>query len=372
MNATAAPRTIALLLLAAALCCGHAGAAEAKDVVVLTSGERVEGKITQENDLVVFLLVGEGEQRGISRTRIKEIIRGGANPQASVPKTDAPATGEGEKKEGAAGQALDPAPDPAPDLGAFPPVEEKSETQKLYDELKDLGHSQREKRAAAMARAKELGFRAVPVLLQVFHPKAKAPPELRLGALRALVELGPLDRQGAQTLGWVVMKDADFEVRREAAKAIRLLKDDRAIGYVLQWATNPDPRVQRQAAFALREINDDRAFATLANAIPPPEANATPPSEGDVKTREVMVPGPMGTKIPLTLVDRPVSGTVANTMSPPAEVLQMASGKKMGGLQGVWINWLNEKVGIWTKEERDEAFKNRSLMGRMGDPQARP
>lgn len=186
------------------------------------------------------------------------------------------------------------------------------------------------------------------------------------------MELGPLDKQGAQTLGWVVMKDTDFEVRREAAKAIRLLKDDRAIGYVLQWATNPDPRVQRQAALALREINDDRAFATLANAIPPPEANAAPPSEGDVKTREVMVPGPMGTRIPLTLVDRPVSGTVANTMSPPAEVLQMASGKKMGGMQGVWINWLNEKVGIWTKEERDEAFKNRSLMGRMGDPQARP
>lgn len=355
-------RSMALLLLAAALCGGRAGAAEAKDVVVLSSGERVEGQITQENDLVVFLIVGDGEQRGISRSRIKEIIRGGAAPQSAVPKTDVPV--EGEKQQGAA--------DPAPDLGAFPPVEEKSETQKLYDELKDLGDSQREKRSAAMARAKELGFRAVPVLLQVFHPKAKAPPELRLGALRALVELGPLDKQGAQTLGWVVMKDTDFEVRREAAKAIRLLKDDRAIGYVLQWATNPDPRVQRQAALALREINDDRAFATLANAIPPPEANAAPPSEGDVKTREVMVPGPMGTKIPLTLVDRPVSGTVANTMSPPAEVLQMASGKKMGGMQGVWINWLNEKVGIWTKEERDEAFKNRSLMGRMGDPQARP
>lgn len=353
------------LLLAAALGGGRAGAAEARDVVVLAGGERVEGKITQENDLVVFLIVGDGEQRGIARSRIKEIIRGGANPQPSVPKTDAAVRGEGAKPEAAAAG-------PAPDLGAFPPVEEKSETQKLYDELKDLGHTQRAKRAAALARAKELGFRAVPVLLQAFHPQAKAPPELRLGALRALVELGPLDKQGAQTLGWVVMKDTDFEVRREAAKAIRLLKDDRAIGYVLQWATNPDPRVQRQAALALREINDDRAFATLANAIPPPEANATPPSEGDVKTREVLVPGPMGTRIPLTLVDRPVSGTVANTMSPPAEVLQMASGKKMGGLQGVWINWLNEKVGIWTKEERDEAFKNRSLMGRMGDPQARP
>lgn len=360
-------RCVALLLFAAALGCTRAAAAEAKDVVVLNSGERVEGRITQENDLVVFLIAGEGEQRGISRSRIKEIIRGGANPQPSVPKTDAPASGEG-AKESAAGQA----PDPAPDLGAFPPVEEKTETQKLYDELKDLGHSQREKRAGALARAKDLGFRAVPVLLQVFHPKAKAPPELRMGALRALVELGPLDRQGAQTLGWVVMKDPDYEVRREAAKAIRLLKDDRAIGYVLQWATNPDPRVQRQAALALREINDDRAFATLANAIPPPEANATPPSEGDVKTREVMVPGPAGTRVPVTLVDRPVSGTVANTMSAPAEVLQVASGKKMGGLQGVWINWLNEKVGIWTKEERDEAFKNRSLMGRMGDPQARP
>lgn len=358
-------RILALLLLAAALCGGRAGAAEAKDVVVLTSGERVEGQITQENDLVVFLIVGDGEQRGLSRSRIKEIIRGGAQAQAPAPKTEAPAAGGGEG-------AKDVAADPAPDLGAFPPVEEKTETQKLYEELKGLGDSQREKRAMAMARAKELGFRAVPVLLQAFHPKAKAPPELRLGALRALVELGPLDKQGAQTLGWVVMKDTDFEVRREAAKAIRLLKDDRAIGYVLQWATNPDPRVQRQAALALREINDDRAFATLANAIPPPEANAAPPSEGDVKTREVMVPGPAGTRVPVTLVDRPVSGTVANTMSAPAEVLQMASGKKMGGLQGVWINWLNEKVGIWTKEERDEAFKNRSLMGRMGDPQARP
>lgn len=359
-------RTIGILSLCLALAAASACAAEeapaAPDVLELKSGERVEGRIVNETEFAYFVAIEGGEQRGIAKTRVKSLKRGAApaaqpvaEPKAEAPQTPAP-------------PAANP---PAGNVPLFPPVKEAPEAdelQALVAQLKDLGAPQRDLRAAALKRANDLGFRAVPVLLAMLRPENKQPPELRMGALRALTDLGPLDAQGAVTLGWAAMMEPDPEVRREAARTIRALKEDRAVEWILQFAVRDDARYRTPAALALREINDDRAFATLAGLIPMPTVNAANPGNGPTEIRRVDLPiGPHGTRMPIHLPTSDVIGTVENATSPPAEALKVIAQKDIGSLPGVWIAWLNEKVGTWTREERERSRKE-SLVNKIGNP----
>lgn len=329
-------------------------AAEAPDVIVLKDGRKVEGKITREDDNAVFLKTDNGEERGIARLRIAEIHKGGAGLAAEK----VPAGGP--QKGGPAAQQPGP---------KEPGNELQLETEALYEQLVDLGHPSKDKRKAAIERAKSLGFRAMPILLAIFHPKQKTAPELRIGAVRALIELAPLDQQGADTLGYVAMKDPDAEVRREACRAIKVMKEDRALNYILQFAIREDKQIQFPAARALREINDDRVFSTLAQVIPPVQAEHANPDNLSGPVREVELPvGPLGSKMPVFLPSGPVSGTVTNISSPPADALKIISGKDLGNFQSVWINWLQEKIGAITQKDREEAFKKRSMRDRIGSP----
>ncbi|MCZ7644712.1 MAG: HEAT repeat domain-containing protein [Planctomycetota bacterium] len=351
-------RRLGLFILLAGLCVSSRAEEPVKpDRVELKSGEEVVGKIVNETDLAVFIQVDGGEQRGIAKTRIKRIQRG------------AQAVAQAQAPEPAPGPAQVPAAEP--DAPVFPPAAEarKKETEALFEQLKDLGAPQREKRSAALKQAVELGFRAVPVLLAVFDPDNKQPPEMRMGALRALAELGPLDQQGALVVGWAAMQDPDLEVRREAARTIRALKEDRAIGWILQFALREDARQRVPAAAALREIDNDLAFAELARHVPQPTVNAANPGTGPSEVRRMDLPiGPLGSKMPIFLPTQEVSGTADNIASPASDALKQIAGKDLGNLPGVWMNWLNEKVGLWSKEEREKAYKDRSLINKIGSP----
>ena len=342
-------RWIVIQALAAMLIAFASGerltAAEGADVVHLKDGRKKIGRIERQTDAAVFLEIEPGEVLPISRDRIDRIERVVAQPAT-------------------------PAVKPAPEE-AMPPTQ-KAETQRIFEDLKDLGHSSRDLRKAAMKRALDEGFRAVPVLLAMFHPQQKATPELRIGALRALAQLGPLDKQAAETLGWIAMKAENREVHREACRTIRHLKEDRAINYILQFSISKDKATQIAAARALREVNDDRAFAALAGSVPQPSVNMNAP-ENATSVREI--PNmPIGGMLrgPLFLPTREVQGTAENIMSPQAETLTMIAGKKLGGLPGVWLNWWREKVGVWTTSEREDAYRKHrgSLLNKMGSPQA--
>jgi len=348
-------RTLAVLLIAAA----HLAIASrswAEDIVVLQDGRKITGTIFREDEIAVFLKVEGGEERGIPKVRIAEIQRD-AKVGKSAPLAGAPKPLAQVPKDGNAPLL------PDPDI-------EKKDNQEIMEKLADLGDSSRDKRKAALERAKELGFRAMPVLLSMFNPRRPQSADLRIGALRALAELGPLDQQGAETIGYTAMKDLDPEVRREAARAIRTLKDDRSVNYVLQFAAREDKQVQFQAARALREINDDRAFAMLAQVIPQVSVQGSAPPTRE-PGREVMLPvGPMGSLAPVTLPEGSVSGVVANVNSPAADALRVISGKDLGGMQMVWLNWINEKIGATTQYEREQMVKKKSLGSKLGQPVA--
>lgn len=360
-------RHLTALALALALLCGLAAAQEqpdplALDEVELKNGKSFRGSIFKEDPDVIFLRLENGEQIAIARTRVKRVVKAAdfkKQPPGERPAVEAPPAAVPEHV--------------APPPKAFPiqaPVVPQEEVQAIFGQLKDLGDPLRDKRMAALERAKELGFRAVPVLLAVFDPKQNHAPELKIGALRALAELGPLDMQGAHTLAFAAMKDPNLEVRREAARTIRLLKEDRGIEWLLQFAVRDNKAYLVPAALALKEINDDRAFATLASVVPAPTVNAAMPQEGASNVRRVDLPvGPGGAKMPVFLSDSEVVGTAENVGSPPADALKIISGKDLGSTPGVWINWINEKTGLLSEEERKEAYKNRSLINRMGDPQ---
>lgn len=342
---------VAMLGLSAGLNVRSLCAAETGDMIVLNDGRKVEGKIVREDENAIFLKVENGEERGISKLRIKEIYRNGARPGGA---NVVPAA------EPKAAEALPEPKAPGMDLN--------EETRAIYDQLTDLGHSSKDKRKAAIERTKALGFKAMPVLQAIFHPGNKSTPDLRIGALRAMVELAPLDQTGAEVLGYVAMKDPDYEVRREACQAIRAMKDDRAINYILQFAIREDKQIQFPAARALRELNDDRVFATLAQIIPPVEVqNPNPDQKGRV--REMNLPtGPLGASMPIYLPESSVAGTVTNIDSPPATALKIISGKELGNFQTVWINWVQEKIGAYTQKDREEAYRKRSMRDKMGSP----
>lgn len=332
-------------------------AAEGQDVVILKDGRKKVGKIEKETASAVFLEIEPGEVLPIGKERIKKIVRSGEhNTDPRAPQSSR--IGRKVKE-----------PDP---LAAAVKAAQQGEAKRIYEALEDLGHSHRDRRKAALKRALDEGFRAVPILLAMFHPQQNASAELQIGALRALAQLGPLDNQAAQTLGWIAMKAKNREVHREACRTIRFLKEDRALQYVLQFSISKDRATQVAAARALREINDDRAFASLAVSIPQPTMNANvPESATDIREIPDM---PLGGSLrgPLFLPSREVQGTAENIMSPQAETLTMIAGKKLGGLPAVWVNWINEKAGTWTRQEREDAYRDRkgSLINRMGSPQA--
>ncbi len=328
------------------------------DVVIYKDGRKKTGKIQSETETAVYLEIEEGEVLPIAKSRIDHVVRSGANtqvePQKVLPEGDAAAPPKRNLHK--------PKPGPTPKVDP--------ETKRIYDSIKDLGHSSRDLRNATMKRTLDIGFRAVPVILAFYNPRQKVSPELKIGGLRALAELGPLDNTAAKTLGWVAMKAQNREVMREACRTIQCLKEDRALQYILGFATSKDRGAQVSAARALREINDDRSFAALAGSVPPPKVNANVP-QASAKVREIPnMPLGNGLRGTLFLPENEVMGTAENLMSKPAETLTMIAGKKLGGSPGVWINWLNEKVGVWTQRERQEASRNRgSVLNKMGSPQ---
>jgi len=330
------------LLLALALAVNSAQAAETHDVVVLKDGRTVEGKIVREDESAIFMDVGGGEERGIAKVRIAEVKR--------APKQAEPKAGPGVPEPNAAEMA--------------------HEDQKIYKDLEGLASPSKFVRKDAIELAKKLGLRAVPVLLGTLNPKNKVSVEMRIGALRALAELGPLDNQGAITVGWSAMKDPDFEVRREAIAAIHALKDDRSMEYMLKFAASDDAASRYAAARALRELNDDRAFAALASAIPAPQVTANVPDHPQAIQRMDLPVGPGGSKMPVFLPQGEVQGVAEGVGSPMAEALKIISGKDLGSNGSVWLNWLNEKVGAFTRKELAEVYKNHSILNKMGSPQA--
>jgi hypothetical protein len=340
-----------------AFACARAPAAEEKAVIVLKDGREIAGVVVREDANAVFLKAENGEERGIARARIEKIIRAGeqrADPSqpAAVAATKPPAT---------------------PPNAAPPPISdakqhELAENRELFEELKALGDPSREKRQGALARAKDLGFRAVPILTGSLHPKAKMPVELRLGCLRALAELGPLDLVSADGIAWIAMKDADPEVRREACRTIRRLKDDRAVEYILRYAVSEDRPSQIVAALALRELNDDRAFATLAAAIPRPTISGAMPHDPLAPEQVDLPTGPYGAKLPVYLAKQDVAGSATNIATPPAEALKLIAGKDLGSLPFAWIAWLREKAGLLSAKDREEEARTRGLRDRMGNP----
>jgi hypothetical protein len=195
------------------------------------------------------------------------------------------------------------------------------------------------------------------------------PPELRMGCLRALATMGPLDLQGAYAVAWVAMRDADLEVRREACRTIRRLHDDRAVEYLLRFVVSEDRGAQFVAAQALREVNDDRAFAALASAIPAPQITAAMPNDRATSVDKVELPvGPYGARMPIYLPTQEVVGQ-ATVSSPAADALRVIAGKDLGTYGFAWVGWLREKCGLYTARDRSWETNPRSVRDRMGDPQ---
>jgi hypothetical protein len=354
---------LALGLILLSLLCASCYAAEQPDIITLKSGEKVKGHVTREDEFAVFIKMENGEERGIAKARIELIQRFSAEPlPIKTGNGPAPAVPAGPVNAGAK-------PDPKPENKVEAALSPNAGADnKVFDQIKDLGSPNLNDRQAAERRAKELGFKAVPVLLGLLNPKIKSDPELRVGAIRALVEHAPLDQQGAFTLGFIAMKDKDVEVRREAARSIKIMKEDRAIEYLIKFAMSEDKGIQWEAARALREVNSDRAFAALAAFIPGPTVEAQP-TTGSSQGRMTELPvGPGGAKMPLFLPEGPVTGTASNISSPASDALKLIAGKDLGAFPSTWATWIREKTGLLTREEIKDAYRNRSIRDKMGDP----
>jgi HEAT repeat protein len=337
-------RYLLLALLMAGTGVAVYAAEETPMVVLLKDGREVSGRLVREDDDSLILRAENGEERGIAKARIEKVIRGAVlvpNAQPAQPGQPGAEQAEALKKMAA-------------------------ENRVLLQELRDLGDPNRDKRRAAMGRVAELGPRAEPLLVGILHPKEKMPVELRLGALRALATLGVISADGAKSIAWVAMKDADFEVRREACRTIRILGDDRAVVYILQYAASEDVPSQRASAWALREIDDLRSIAALVSALPPPQATSSMPDTGPIQGQWRELPtGPYGQKMPVFMPQGQAAGGTANVGNPAADALKLIAGKDLGSHPMAWHYWFRQKIGTLTNADVEKEYEKRTMLDRM-------
>jgi hypothetical protein len=321
------------------------------DTVILKDGRKRIGTIVSQNETLVVLRVADDEMLPIAMSRVARIEKGRAADAGAQKRISLDTDSIGE-------------------IEATALREEKKSRVELWEQLKNLGSPSYEDREAAMKKVEMIGARAAPLLTATLNPQGKSDLWLRVGAIRALVLLAPLDNAAAQVLAFTAMHDPAWEVRREACRAIRILREDRATEYLLLRALREDVKIRGLAALALREIDDPRTMAKLVSAVPTPSVHADvsgPENLTDVPSINLPV-GPGGMKVPVFLPEGEVRGSVTNISAPSIESLKLLSGKDMGNLPRVWINWLNEKVGTITSSERDQIYQDRSLLNRSNSP----
>jgi hypothetical protein len=221
--------------------------------------------------------------------------------------------------------------------------EAKELLEKMMDDISGLGSSNLADRKSALETIRQSGAQMLPVMLGMLGPKQTTDEFTRIGILRYLQEVAPLDDKASKVIAFTAVFDPYIEVRREACRLIRKLQDDVCMSEIARYASNNDGGVRRNVAFAAHEIDDNRLYYSIIRAIPQPEVNA---NAGDVHTRIRSLPtGLGGLNVPVMTGTQDVAGTAANTDSPAAELMRNIAGKNMGSNSTGWLVWYGEKVG---------------------------
>ena len=305
----------AKLILVLSLVILAAAAAGSEDTVILKDGIKITGAITKEEKDAIFIREVNGEEHGIQRQDIAKVLR----------------AGEVEKLAGVAAK-----PVPSMEVKQSPQVE----TATLIDKVNNLGSPVLAERKAALEDIKKLGASIVPILLGMLDPKQKTTEATRVGILRLLSEMAPLDSQASRTLAFDAVYDPHYEARREACRTIKVLQDDLAVSELAKYLSAGDPGVRSMAATAARELNDNRLFIAIIHSIPVPEVTANN-GPASVTTRGIPM-GPGGMTMPIQTGTQDVTGVAQNTDSPGAEMMKQIAGKDLGTLPYAWLNWYGE------------------------------
>jgi hypothetical protein len=221
--------------------------------------------------------------------------------------------------------------------------EAKERLAKIIEDISVLGSSNLAERKAALETLRQTGAQLLPAMLAMLGPKQTTDEYTRIGILRFLQELAPLDDKASKVLAYVAVFDPYIEARREACRLIKKLQDDACMSEIARYASNNDGGVRRNVAFAAREIDDNRLFYSIIRAIPQPEVNANA-SDPQTKIRSLPI-GINGMNVPVMTGSQEVAGTAANTDSPAAELMRNIAGKNMGSNSSGWLTWYGEKVG---------------------------
>lgn len=336
-------RTQWSVLLAALLLAGAAWCAE--DVITLTDGRTVSGKIVKEDADAIYLQVATGEQRGVAKSRIAKVERaaGGVQKNPAKPAVELP---EGPK-----------------------PAHTESAGVALL-EIRDLGSPDPAVRKAAFEKIAKNKADRMDLLLGLLHPKKDTDEATRLGIVRAIAELPPLTEQASRVLAYNAVFDPFPEVRREVCCAIRTLADDTAIRELLKFAATENAAMRHALAAAMREIDDPRMLAALVRSIPMPSINANVEGPTTVGEPKYNLPiGPGGMKMPIWLPTQSVTGTATDIDSPAAQLLKEIARKDLGTHPLAWYNWYREKTGDLTTVEAQTYREKRSARERMNVPE---
>jgi len=224
--------SFALLTLAS-----HAFTAE--DTVELKDGGKLSGSITKEDKDTVFIREANGEEHGIERRDIAKVVRDGKLEELAGLKN--PATAEKQKPV-----VVDASP--------------QFTTATQIDTVNGLGSPVLSERKAALDEVKQAGASIVPVMLGMLDPRQKTPEYTRIGILRALTEMAPLDDAASKTLAFDAVYDPYPEARREACRTIKLLQDDLSVSEIARYVSSADTNVRSLAGYAVRELDDNRRF----------------------------------------------------------------------------------------------------------------
>ena len=327
---------------------GAAATTRAEDAITLVDGRKLTGTITKEEADTVYIKLSDGDERGILRSRITRLERHYLPGQK-------PPGAEGAGPKSAVAEPA--APDPSKAVAV------------LADQIRNLGSPSPPVRKAVLDKLQSIKAEAVPVMLALLQPKLDTDEWTRIGILRALVELAPLDETASKTLAFAALFDAYPEVRREAAISIRKLRDDGAVRELIKLANTEDGNLRRRLAVVVHEVDDPRILAALIRSIPQPSVTANQgPVTGGEAPAYVLPVGPGGLNIPIYLPKQEVAGVASDIGSPIAELMKLVAGKDLGSLPFAWANWFREKLGDISASDRDSYREHRSLRNRIGSP----
>jgi hypothetical protein len=265
---------------------------------------------------------------------------------ASAPAADSSSPGDSEFQIG-----------PSSKIAAEQPLDAKRVAE-LCKTLSATSASEKE-RAFATAILTKDKTKSAEFLAANLNPKLAPETETRMGALKGIEVVRPIDQKSSIALGTAAASDPIVEVRNAATSLVKSRGDDFAVRTMLGTLVNTfdtagnfkDKVVAAAAADALRGLGDKRVYQALLYHVTM-ELRLTNISAGNLTTRQIDTYSvqngnqntfPVQLALPIQTPELSVQRVNTTVIAPAVSALKLLSGEDFGDDWDKWDKWVRKQ-----------------------------